>query len=211
MGRSIGVNTLLSKRYTTIPLAPEWIDVIGLPEVGFKQLIWGKPGQGKTTYTLQLCKELARHGKVYYNSIEQGEGKSLQDVVRLVDFSECSGSVVFGDKDTFDEMVEKLKKNRARFVVIDSLDYINLTTEQYKQLVAFFPKKCIIIITWEGSGGNPKSSYAQSIRYMVDIKTRIHAGVAVSNSRFGATKPHQIFGEQVAKSGEQASLELSNN
>lgn len=208
MGRSFGVTALMTKKYPTYDLAKEWRDAIGHPEKNFKALIWGHPGQGKTTFALHLCKELSNHGKVYYNSVEQGEGKSLQDVVRLVDMSECrKGSIIFGDKDNYEEMKEKLKKNRAKFCVIDSLQYANLTTFQYKELVALFPKKSFIIISWEGSGGNPKGEYAKSIRFMVDIKVRVVNATTHVNSRFGATKPYKIF-EQRLVVGAQVPMEF---
>lgn len=208
MGRSFGVTALMTKKYPTYDLAQEWIDAIGHPEKNFKALIWGHPGQGKTTFALHLCKELSRHGKVYYNSVEQGEGKSLQDVVKLVAMNGCrKGSIIFGDKDTYDEMIDKLKKNRAKFIVIDSLQYSNLTKEQYKRLVSLYPKKAFIIISWEGSGGNPKGEYAKSIRFMVDIKIRVINGRTHVDSRFGPTKPYMIFEKKTAV-GEQVTMGL---
>jgi molybdopterin-guanine dinucleotide biosynthesis protein len=211
MGKSIGVASLLKKNYPAYELAPEWSAAIGNPEKNFKAIIWGPSGSGKTTFTLRLCKELSRFGRVYYNSAEQGEGKSLQDVVRLVNLADCeAGSIVFGDKDTFEDMMIKLKKNRAKFVVIDSLQYTNLTTKDYKRMIETFKKKAFIIISWEGNGSEPKGEYAKAIRYMVDIKMRVYKGTMNADSRFGETKPFKIF-EQKAEPAAQQQLELATN
>jgi hypothetical protein len=211
MGKSIGVVSLLKKNYPAYELSDEWRDAIGNPEKNFKAIVWGKSGQGKTTGTLKLCKELSRFGRVYYNSAEQGEGKSLQDVVKLVNLADCQpGSIVFGDKDTFEEMMIKLKRNRAKFVVIDSLQYTNLTTANYKLMIETYKKKSFIIISWEGTGGEPKGEYAKAIRYMVDIKIRVHGGILKADSRFGETKPYKIF-EKAIEQGAQAELELTTN
>lgn len=194
MGRTISIDALLNKKYHTYPLSTEWVSAIGLPETNFRVLVYGFPGGGKTTFVLKLCKELAKHGRVYYNSIEQGEGKSLQDVVNLVEFpSEIRKNVKFGDKDTFDEMLIKIASLRAKFVVIDSRDFINLTTLQYKLMIEKFPRIAFVIVCWEGSAGKPKGEFAKAILHMVDIKVHVKKGIATAQSRFGATIPYKIF------------------
>lgn len=194
MGKTISIDALTNRKYPTYELSREWVSAIGLPERNFKALVFGHSGSGKTTFVLQLCKELAKYGKVYYNSIEQGEGKSLQDAVKLVDFANANkNNIKFGDKDSFGDMMEKLEVNRAQFVVIDSLQYMNLTTGQYKQMIATHPKKAFIMIAWEGSAGKPKGEFAKSILYMVDIKIHVKKGVANAFSRFGHTQPYRIF------------------
>lgn len=194
MGKTISIEALLNRKYATYELSSEWVSAIGLPEKNFKILVFGQPGSGKTTFVLKLCKELTKHGKVFYDSVEQGEGKSLQDVVSLVDFTGANKSnIKFGDKDNYEELLKKLEDNRAKFVVIDSLQYMNLTTGQYKQMVALHPKTAFIIIAWEGSGNKPKGEFAKSIHFMVDIKIQIKNGTAYSQSRFGATTPYKIF------------------
>lgn len=158
---------------------------------------------------MKLAKELSRFGKVYYNSIEQGESKSLQDVIKRVDLTDCTGKIVFGDRDTFDEMIEKLKRNRATFIIIDSAHYINLTQHQYKTLNELFPRKGIIIISWEGASGLPKGEHMKSVQYMVDIKCRVSKGIAKAQSRYGDTSPYLVFHAEPVV-GETIELEFNN-
>jgi thymidine kinase len=194
MGRTISAKEMLSKTYEVYEIAPEWQAVLGLPERNFRMLIWGPSGSGKTTFAMLLAKELSKLGKVYYNSIEQGEDKTLQDCLKLTQMQEVPASVFsIGDRDTYEEMMLKLKTNKARFVVIDSCQYLNLTTEQYKRMIKTYPKKAFIIVSWE-QNGNPKGEYAKAIRYMVDIKCHVLNGLARCQSRFGATVPYRIFG-----------------
>jgi len=210
MGRTFGVNMLMAKKFVTYDLAPEWIAAIGEPERNFKAVVFGKPGQGKTTFVLKLCIELCKFGKVYYNSVEQGEGKSLQDVARLIDLSAAApGSIVFGDRDNFEEMLAKLKKNRCKFVVLDSRDYLKLTKEQYIYMTELHKKKCFIIICWE-TGGKPNGRAGQDIEYMADIKIHVKGGVATTRSRFGPTKPYKIF-EKVEVAGDQLKIVLQDS
>jgi len=190
---SIDINKLLAMKYRTYNLNNEWIKYIGEVERGFKMLVYGLSGSGKTTFVMKLCKELAMQGKVYFNSIEQGNAKSLQNVAAYCNMQDIpKGKMVIGDRDNFETMKLKIKSNKAVFIVIDSLDYINLTTAQYKELIRLFPSRSFIIISW-AEGDKPKSQYAKAIEYMADIKTYVNKGVAISRSRFGNTEPCYIF------------------
>lgn len=224
MARLISAAQVCRTTYETWDaLSPEWQRIIGLPQKGFSMLIWGASGSGKTTFAMRLCKELTKLGRVYYNSIEQGEGHSIKKAFQLVGMEEVpTEKFALGDRHSFEEMLEVLSqpRNRIQFVVIDSLQYIKLTKDQYRQLIARFPRKNIIIISWEQAGGAPKGEHAQGIRYMVDIKCYVKKGVAVADSRFGATVPYTIFdaatrpqhpqeGDQEPKNAKQPDGQLS--
>lgn len=205
MGKSISVHQILDNTYSTLhdlpgahgrELPEEWINAIGLPEIGFTMVVWGPSGNGKTTFVVKLCKELSALGRVYYDSVEQGEGRGIQKVLQQCEVSECRpGSFVLGDRDTFDEMVEKLSKKRqkTRFVVIDSVQYMKLRIEQYQFLIETFPHISFILISWEDGSREPLGAHAKAMRYMVDIKTYVKKGVAVSDSRFARTLPYTVM------------------
>lgn len=211
MGNLISAHTVLKNKYKTINLPGDWVRYIGLPEENFRMIVYGPSGSGKTTFVMKLCKDLTELGKVYYNSSEQGEGKSIQDSFNRCNIHECpKGSFMLGDRHTFQEMVAVLSKKRsAPFVVIDSLQYMNLTKGQYQELIERFPKKAFIIISWS-AGATPKGEHAKGIEYMVDIKTYVADGVAISKSRFGATDPFEVYPpRQVKPSKNKEATQLS--
>ena len=197
MGKLTSAREICARTYETWDALPEaWQRVIGLPEKGFSMIIWGASGSGKTTFTMHLCKALSALGRVYYNSIEEGEGRTIQNAFRRAGLDNVPAEkFALGDRHSYDEMVEELakKRNRIQFVVIDSIQYLNLTQAQYKNLKALFPRKTFILISWEQPGGAPKREHAQAIRYMVDVKCYVKKGTAVADSRFGATEPFVIF------------------
>lgn len=207
MSRSIGITDFLSRTFVTYPFEGRFADTFGEPERNMKVIIWGDPGNGKTEFCIQLAKYLAQFTKVYYNSFEQGICKTLQDALRRNAMEEVNGKVIFGDQETFEEMLERLSsKNSPQVVIIDSRDYINLTTAQFKTLIDRFPRKAFIIVCWQ-SGGKPRGEFAKQIAYMCDVKIQVSNFIAHPRSRFGGNKNFVIWDKR-AKAGEQTALAL---
>jgi predicted ATP-dependent serine protease len=233
MRKSLSAKEVVGKTYTTIEMlagahgrtmSPEWQAAIGLPSVGFSMLIYGPSGNGKTTFALKLCKELNRFGQVYYNSVEQGQGLSLQQALRQCNMEECEHHpFMIGDRDNFNDMVEKLsvKRQKTRFAVIDSLQYIELTVERFKLLQQKLPHISFIIISHVTGDNQPAGAHAKTIRFMAEIKTKVLKGVAISDSRFGATIPYRVMPwenkdvddapKKTGKKAETGQLELMPN
>jgi hypothetical protein len=220
--KSVSMHDVLNNKYKMLNLDPEWRKYIGHPQENFKMIVYGESGGGKTTFVMRLCVALTKLGKVYYDSAEEGEGATIQAAAQRCNVKElcAKGSFMLGDRDSYDDLVYKLSQKRsAQFVVLDSLQYMNLTEEQFKKLVAMFKRKVFIVISWS-SGPTPKGKVAKAIEYMADIKTYVSNGVAISRSRFGPTEPFEIYPPrqtEVKKKGrpakekatEQTALELS--
>ena len=66
----------------------DWKEAFGQPERGGVWFVWGKSGNGKTSFVLQLCKELTRFGKVAYDSLEEGASLTMQNALMRVGMSE---------------------------------------------------------------------------------------------------------------------------
>lgn len=206
MSKAIGIKDFMERKFHTWPFEGEWQKHLGTPEKSFQAIIYGDPGNGKTDYAIKFIKYLASLGaKVYFNSFEEGISCTLQEAITRNNMMDVLGKVMFGNKEPLDEMIVRLKrKNSANIVVIDSRDYMNLTTEQYKKLVKAFPRKAFIIICWQ-SGGKPKGQYAKDIEYMCDIKIHVHHFKAHPRSRFGGNETYTIWNKKLAE-GQQTLL-----
>jgi len=191
--RAIGIKEFLDRKFDVYPFEGKFFDSFGEPEKNAKFIIYGKPGNGKTEFCIQLTKYLSRWARVYFNSFEQGISKSLQDALVRNQIGEVNGKVIFGDKETVDEMHQRLaKKNSPRVVIIDSRDYMNMTTEQFKKLIERFKRKIFIVVCWE-SNQKPKGEYAKAIEFMCDVKIRVVNFEAIVRSRFGGNKNFVIW------------------
>lgn len=205
MSKAIGITDFLSRRFNNYDFDGKWALHLGVPEKNFRMIVFGHPGNGKTEYCLQLVKYLASFTRVYYNSYEQGICKSLQDALVRNNMQEVTGKVIFGNQEPYNEMITRLSgKNSPMVVVLDSRDYMNLTTEQYKKLIRLFPRKAFIVVCWE-SAGKPKSQYAKDIEYMAEIKVHVRGFKAYPRSRYGGNQTHTIW-DRKPQDGEQLNL-----
>ena len=144
--KAISVSTLKEKKFKLVEFTGEWQKNFGNPEQNFTAIFYGPSGSGKSTYVLKLCNYLAKnHGKVLYNSFEEGISSSLRD--RVVNHGIDAKKLFFYDRLTFDEFCERMKKGRYRVGVIDSTQYMNFTDTQFKILRKALPSKAFIFIS----------------------------------------------------------------
>lgn len=205
MSRAIGISDFMARKFDTFGFSDEWAATFGQPERNMRVIIYGRPGQGKTEFCIKLAKYMAGFTKVYFNSFEQGISKTLQDALHRNNMMEVNGRCIFGDQETFPEMMERLAtKNAPQVCIIDSRDYINLTAAQFKTLIDAHPRKSFIIVCWE-SGGKPRGEYAKQIEFMCDVKIRVSNFTAYPRSRFGGNQNFIIW-QRKPKYGEQLSL-----
>lgn len=206
--RAIGVQAFIDKAFDTLAFTDEWKDSFGEPEKNFKMILYGGSGEGKTEFTVRFSKYLAGFGKVSYISPEQGISKSLQDAIKRNQMETVAGKVMFLTGGTFDELLIYIRKSRSKFIIIDSLDYMKLTVDQFKILITKFPKKAFIIIAW-AKNGSPKSQHAKDIEFMCDIKSLVESfRITLPTSRFGGNKPFIIWNGASKKATKVTSLSL---
>lgn len=199
--KTIGVNNFIKKNFDTFPFEGAFLESFGEPEKNFKMIIYGDPGNGKTEFSVRFAKYLAGFRKVLYCSYEQGISKSLQVSIIRNNMEEVSGKIMFLEGGSVVELSNYIKKSRPGIIFIDSLDYMRLTTEQYKTLTKAHPKRAFVIVTWSRNEA-PKSQYAKDIEYMCDIKSYVeNFRITKPRSRFGGNKEFVIWdnGKKVVK------------
>ena len=117
MKRAISVEHLLAKKFTEIPLTGRFRELIGIPEATGTWFIKGESGHGKTSFLMQLSKELSKFGDVLYNSLEEGARKSMQDAVKSEQmYLLRKGSFQLLHKEPMPELITRLKRKRSPVV-----------------------------------------------------------------------------------------------
>lgn len=192
--RNYSVKDISQWNFKRMEMPSEWVDHLGSITENFRMIITGKSGHGKTEYAMQLSKMLATHyGKVSFNSTEQGRSASLKESFIRNKMDQCPpGKWMLCDSSqrVFAEWFKRLcRPNSGRVIILDSLDYMHLTVDQFKQLHERFKHKSIIIIAWS----DPMDTNAKKIKYLCDIKVEVTNYGANIRSRFGGNKKWYVW------------------
>lgn len=171
--KALGTKQLKQKTYSMIDVPEEWRGVLGRLPRSFVGIIYGDSGNGKTEFTIRMVKALAQTEKAAWLSYEQEHGYDLQEAVNRNKMSEVGNKVTWINplhghderKTLFEELVEYLEKTRTRLIVIDSVDYLRLSVEEYYELKRKFGSKKMLVFISHAVGRKPDTRVAQKIEY----------------------------------------------
>ncbi|MFN4248935.1 MAG: hypothetical protein ACK4EY_14505 [Flavipsychrobacter sp.] len=198
MPKLLSLKALLKKKYKYLENLPEkFRNSFGDLTMGFVMVIWGESSNGKSTLTTKILEVLIKYGKVMYISLEEGHRRSMQRLAEDTFAEEAhQGQIFFGNHEmTFAETMLTLKKRKsAKIVVIDSVQYWDITIPDYKELKETFPQKIFIFIS-HAEGKQPDGKLAKKIKYDADIKVRVEGFIAFVRSRFQGNHPYVIYEE----------------
>ena len=199
MSRAISVTQLYVKKRNLLSFDGEYAASFGQPELKGAWLVWAKSGSGKTTFVLKFCKYLTRFGRVAYNTMEEGDSESFKIACQRVSMEEVKNRFFILDKEPIEELKVRLRKHKApQIIVIDSIQYSQMTYNHYIELKTEFPNVLFIIIS-HADGKEPKGKVAAAIRYDVSVKIFVEGFRAFTMSRYGGGAPFDIWKEGADK------------
>ena len=171
MQRALSVSDVYTMEKPTYRLSERWHAAFGEIDRTGVWFIWGKSGSGKTTFVLELCKELARFGRVAYDSLEEGDSLTMKNAFIRV-----------GMKDV--ALHERLCRPKSPdIVVIDSLQYTRMRYAEYQRLKEAHPDKLLVFIS-HATGDKPKGQAADAVMFDATQKILVKGYVAISKGRF---------------------------
>ena len=188
MAKPLSASQVLAVKRKTIRLEGAWGDCLGEIDRTGVVLIWGQSGNGKSSAVMSLAKELTKHGKVLYVSLEEGYALSFQNTLRRYSMQDCKSKFQVVAGEDFESITARLSKRRsADFIVIDSFQYCQIN---YK----------LIIFVSHADGKQPAGRAAVSVKYDADQKIWVEGYKAISNGRYiGSTGECIIWEEGAAK------------
>lgn len=195
--KAISVEELLKTKFKTIPITGRFRELIGTPEASGTWLVKGDSANGKTSFLLQLVKELVKYEKVAYNSLEEGARKSMQDAFRAMQMDQLpKGSLTLLHREPMQEMITRLQKKRApRIVIIDSIQYTFMSKQDYKTMQEALPSTLLIFVS-HIEGKYPAGALGKAVWYDADVKINIEGFIATAKSRVARNikqKPYIIW------------------
>lgn len=179
-----GVTEMLSMKFDTLDFQGPWYDAFGTPERRGVWIVYGASGSGKTSFVMQLCKELCRFGRVAYDSLEEGACLTMQNTLKRFNMQEVNRRFLLLDAEPIEELSLRMKRQKSPdFVVIDSFQYTQMTYAQYIKFKEQHRNKLIIFIS-HASGTNPDGRSAKKVAYDAALKIYIEGKRAFSKGRF---------------------------
>lgn len=179
-----GVREVMSMKYETFPFEDDWKDAFGTPERRGVWFIWGDSGNGKTTFAMQLAKELCKYGRVAYNSLEEGSSLTMRNTMMRCGMMEVNRRFILLDSESMDQLNIRLNRRRSPdIIIIDSFQYTQLTYRQYIEFKEANRKKLLIFIS-HADGKQPNGRAAKSVMYDATLKIRVEGFRAFSKGRF---------------------------
>lgn len=183
MKKALSVANLLNKKYKTLDFEGEFQQAFGAPEASGVWFIWGNSGNGKTTFTLQLCRELSRFGRGVYNSLEEGDSLTMQAAFWKAGMASVKRRMSLLCE-PIEELSKRLSKPRsADFVVIDSFQYAALSYAQYRDFKEKHRNKLLIFIS-HADGKQPAGRAAKSVMFDASLKIWVEGHKAFSKGRY---------------------------
>lgn len=179
---------MLKMKFKIIPFEGRFCESFGQPEANGVWIVWGNSGNGKTTFALQMAKELCKYGKVVYDTLEEGARMSMQDAMKHVHMVHVGNKFQILNRESMDDLKVRLKKrNSPDFIFIDSFQYSGLSKMDVLQLAEEFPTKLFIFLS-HADGRNPEGRPAKSIRYHADLKIFVSGFKAFPGGRISKSE-----------------------
>ena len=193
INRARTYSDLMRQKVHELDFEGDWLKSLGKPEVTGTWLIWGNPGNGKTRFALQLCRYFATFCRVAYNSLEEGDSKSIREAIVQVGMNDVRNNFMLLDSEPVEELKARLRKRKSPDVIfIDSWQYTGLNYSEYKKLRGEFRNKLFILIS-HAEGKNPEGRTAKSIRYDSFVKIWVEGYKAFPASRYGGNEAYTIW------------------
>ena len=197
--RALSVSDMLSLKRKTYAFEGAWAEAFGQPEQNGVWFVWGGSGNGKTSFVLQLCKELSRFGRVAYDSLEEGASLTMQNVFVKMGMQDVARRFVLLDREDMELLDARLGKRKSPdIVVIDSFQYTGMTFRDYQAFKERHADKLLIFIS-QADGSKPAGRTAVSVMYDAALKIFVSGYRAISKGRYFGTKGYYTIWEERAR------------
>ena len=180
---------LVNYQYDSYAFDGKWQKLVGNPSKSFHMMVFGRPKQGKSIFCFQLAKYLTKFGKVLYIASEEGFSATLQQ--KLTEFGAVNENLHFANFRDFDQIRSNLMGTDYKFIVVDSINFINLEPEDVELLKSENPGAAFITIQQATKNGAFRGS--QQFAHNCDIIIEVVEGVAHHTGRYGAPSEMNIF------------------
>ena len=202
--RAVSVTELYNTEFEHYDLSDEFKAAFGSPEKNGVWFLWGNSANGKTSFAIQLAKELSRFGKVLYNSLEEGSTGTMKKAFKVAKMEEVKHRILLASE-SVDDMIIRLRKQKSpEIVFIDSLQYAQITFKKFTKLKEEFGSRKLLVFVSQAEGKQPRGNTAVSLLYAANLKIWVEGYTAYSRGRtIGEDGSFTIWKEGAEKFGSE--------
>jgi hypothetical protein len=139
MKRAYSPKEIAAKKWVTLPWDEKWSKPFGFPAENASWFISGASASGKSSFVMQLGKELCNYGTVLYMSYEEKINQSFQRRMGYLKMNEVQGKFRVVTEGSLEEVIARLKKPKSpKFIIIDSFQVAGWDYPQAVELMETF-------------------------------------------------------------------------
>lgn len=199
MKRAYAPGEILSRKIARIGITDgAWYNLLGNPKNRGVWFVWGNSGNGKTEFVLQLIARLGEIAPTLYVSLEEDmDDEHLHDAIRRNGLDDTNRRIRIS-QDTIEELSERLARPKSpRVVVVDTIQYWQLTYEAYQELTKRHPAVLFVFISHVSPDGRqPDGKVAMRIKRDSNLRIWIEGYKAFNMGRTaGVTNEYTIWPE----------------
>jgi hypothetical protein len=185
MGRAYSIQQILDRKHKTLEWSHKWREAFTLPETTGIWFVWGNSGNGKSSFIMQMVRELANTKRVLINELEEGSRLTFQETVKRTDIASVKRNVIV-TTESLSDLTERLKKHKSpEVVVINTVQYLHdMKFPDYLKYRNEFQNTKLTIFNSHAEGKHPVGRTAKQIKYDADLKLWIEGFHAISNGRY---------------------------
>lgn len=200
--RATSIYNFLNMKFERIEFEGAWKDAFDQPEKGGIWYIGGRPTNGKTSFVVQLIKELARMGmRVRFYNFEEQASISMQKTIRRENLADVAHNIqVVNFIMTYDEIKKEIASTRTQVIVIDTIQKAGITKSEVEELRKEFPNILIVFVSHVLPNGLPEKAPANQAYREASLKIYVDRFRAISQGRFfGRLGYYTIWQEEADK------------
>lgn len=171
-----------------------WQQFFGDPSINCHYMVFGLPKSGKSTFCMHFAKYLAdNHGSVLYVASEEGFSQTLKN--KLTNFGLTSDRMHFSNYREAEPIMNVASE--YDFMFIDSVNFINISPEQVREMKHKNPNLSLITIQQATKDGDFRGS--QEFAHDCDSIVKIVDGIANQQGRFQEASQMMVFPKREKK------------
>lgn len=177
--RTYSPSDIVESTIDVYPFEGDWKKILGEPDIRFSTLIRGKAKSGKSTYCMKFAQHCAQWGRVLYVSAEERiKSKTLQQRLRSCGVN--SPKVRIAHTKKYEEIDQLLSTGGYRFVVIDSVQHVAMSYEEFEALRQKYKRRKL---SWHlvMQRGVSLAKWEHEVDVLVDVDN----GYAYAHGRYG--------------------------